>query len=338
LWLVQYYASAEVAWRMRGGDRRTAGEGTVERIKPGWRLENAQRPGAKQVMEKIEPVSAMALDPARVEDRSAKAMSLATQIEQTQPALFAEPELRFPLAAAQRQQGYPRQAERFYLMLSRATSRDAWWACAESERWLGDPKGVPPKAVLRVVSAMTRPRLDGRLDDAVWQKAPPAALRSAQNDDAEWPASVRLAYDREFLYVAIACREAPGVKYAQGSGPRLRDADLSGHDRVELFLDVDRDFVTAYHLAVDQRGWTAEDCWGDRTWDPTWYVAPGTLPGQWTAEAAIPLDQLTGRYPAPRDVWAAGLQRTVPGVGFQSWSTPASTAGMSEGFAYLIFE
>jgi len=318
LWLVQYFASVEVAWRVQGGQRRSAGEGHLREIRP---------------------VSTVGVDPLRLEDRAGKAASLAAQIEQTQPALFAEPSLRFPLAAAQRQQGYPRQAERFYLTMSRGTGRDAWWACAESERWLGDPgKSVPPKPVLRVIRAPARPRLDGQLDDPVWQKTPAATLRSVQGDDAEWPATVRLAYDNEFLYVAIACRAVPGMKYPPANGLRPRDADLTAHDRVELYLDLDRDFVTAFHLTVDHRGWTAEDCWGDRTWNPTWYVAAGRQTDVWTAEAAIPLDQLTGRYPGPRDVWAAGLQRTVPGVGFQSWSTPASATGTPEGFAYLIFE
>ena len=39
-----------------------------------------------------------------------------------------------------------------------------------------------------------------------------------------------------------------------------------------------------------------------------------------------------------RDAWAVGVQRTIPGVGFQSWSAPASTQVTPEGFGYLIFE
>jgi hypothetical protein len=107
---------------------------------------------------------------------------------------------------------------------------------------------------------------------------------------------------------------------------------------VDVFLDLDRDFATYYRLTIDQRGWPAEDCWGDSSWNPTWFVAAQTAEGTWTAEAAIPLDQLTGRYPASRDVWALGIQRTVPGVGFQSWTTPAATSVVPEGFGYLIFE
>ena len=67
-------------------------------------------------------------------------------------------------------------------------------------------------------------------------------------------------------------------------------------------------------------------------------MAARTADGSWTVEAAIPLEQLTGHYPAAHDVWAIGVQRTVPGVGFQSWSTPASTEGIPEGFGLLMFE
>ena len=55
-----------------------------------------------------------------------------------------------------------------------------------------------------------------------------------------------------------------------------------------------------------------------------------------------PVDADTGKLPVPpvkgRDAWAVGVQRTIPGVGFQSWSAPASTQVTPEGFGYLIFE
>ena len=113
---------------------------------------------------------------------------------------------------------------------------------------------------------------------------------------------------------------------------RPRNADLSAHDRVEVFLDIDRDFATYYHLAVDHRGWTFDRCWEDATWDPAGSLPSRQEKGRWTAEAAIPLKELTGRPPQPHDVWAVGIQRVVPGVGFQSWSTPAAVAVLPDGF------
>jgi hypothetical protein len=157
-------------------------------------------------------------------------------------------------------------------------------------------------------------------------------------DDADWPGEVMLAYDREFLYLAIQCRQAPGAAYPADARPRTRDADLSARDRVELFLDLDRDFATYYRLTIDHRGHPGEGCWGDPSWDPEWFVAAGAADGTWTAEAAIALDQLTGRYPTSRTVWGLGIQRTVPGVGFQSWSHPAAPSVRPEGFGYVTFD
>jgi hypothetical protein len=147
-----------------------------------------------------------------------------------------------------------------------------------------------------------------------------------------------LAHDNEFLYLAVHCRRAAGATSATGSGPRPRDPDLSAADRVEFYLDVDRDWVTAYHLVIDQRGWGAEDCWGDTTWNPTWFIAADHQGESWTVEAAIPLSELSAHAPRVKDAWAIGLQRIVPGVGFQSWTTPAAAKACPEGFGYLIFE
>ena len=60
--------------------------------------------------------------------------------------------------------------------------------------------------------------------------------------------------------------------------------------------------------------------------------------GEWTAEAAIPLSELSGQHPTAKTAWAVGIQRVVPGVGFQSWTAPAASEIMPEGFGLLIFQ
>jgi len=328
LWLLQYYASGETAWRMR-------------------------------------------CDAARQQKRFERAVAIGREIERTRFAWFAEPAVRFPLAAAYRGLGQPRQADRLYQLQNRCDDRDAWWACAQGELKLSDPKANPIKTILACVKAEAKPHLDGRLDDPVWKKAKSASLQSAQHDDGDWPAAVMLAYDAEFLYIAAHCREAPSEGHAKvgmaverpspiagaavqlphqprelednshlpsQSSSRPRDSDLSAHDRIEVLLDIDRNYSTYYRLAVDHRGWTNDRCWDDDTWDPAWFVASKQEDGSWTFEAAIPLAELTGRPPQPHDVWAVGIQRVVPGVGFQSWTTPASISVLPDGFGYLVFE
>jgi hypothetical protein len=272
-------------------------------------------------------------------DRPARALAIGKQIAERYPSLYVEPRVQFPLAVAQREAGYGRSAEKFYLNFLRTRPHDAWWTCAAAEQWLEHGQTIaPPKEMWRAAPAGTKPRLDGKLDDAVWQAAKPVELHSTLRDDSAWPAVAMLAYDLEFLYLAVNCRQAPGGKYETSREPRPRDPDLSSHDRIDICLDVDRDWATYYRLTVDHRGWTREVCSSDPTWNPTWFVAAATTENSWIVEAAIPWAELTGQPPGAKDVWAAGVQRTVPGVGFQSWTTPASTQIVPEGFGYLTFD
>jgi len=312
-WLVQYYAGSEPAWRVEGDQRIAA-------------------PGG----------SALALDTSPPGARAEQAAQWGKQIERTWPELFAEPAVRFPLAVADRRRGFPGDAQRYFLTLRHKQEQDAWWACAQGEAWLAKPEGMPPKPVLRCVRTDAKPKLDGLLDEPLWQRAQPARLEHPgeppSSADPPAPAEVRLAYDAEFLYLAARCPRASGAAYEPAKGPRTRDPDLSAEDRVELLLDLDRDYATWYRLTIDHQGRPAEACWGDASWNPTWFVAGGSEENAWTAEAAIALDQLIGRRPGPRDVWAVGLQRAVPPIGFQSWSTPAAVRVVPEGFGYLLFE
>jgi hypothetical protein len=105
-----------------------------------------------------------------------------------------------------------------------------------------------------------------------------------------------------------------------------------------LLIDVDRDYATFYRLTVDQRGFTGEACLGDATWNPRWFVAAVSKPTTWAVEGAIPMRELTAEPPRRGQLWALGLQRTIPGLGFQSWTRPASASVLSQGFGLLRFD
>jgi photosystem II stability/assembly factor-like uncharacterized protein len=267
-----------------------------------------------------------------------EAVLFARQVELALPDLYASPAIRYPLAAVYRQQGEDVQAERLYVLDHRGVDRDAWWNCARGERWLADRKGPPPRTLVSCAAVSERPHLDGRLDEPIWKKGAPIALTSPSSDDRAWPATVFAAHDEKFLYLAVQCRQAPGTRYDTASQPRPRDPDLSQHDRVDIYLDTNRTYASYYHLTIDHRGWAADECCGDPSWNPKWFVAAKTADGSWTAEAAIPLAELNATIVPGKTVWAVGVQRTVPGVGFQSWTTPASPEVVPEGFGWLSFE
>ena len=212
-------------------------------------------------------------------------------------------------------------------------------ACVAGEMWLETSRGTPPKPTWTCHVAAQRPRLDGVLEEAAWQSGQPVVLHSLLDKDRGWPAAVWLAYDREFLFLAARCRKAPGVRYVASTGARPRDANLDDHDRIELFMDVNRDYTSFWRLAIDHRGWTGESCLEDTTWNPTWYVASNVDEQHWYVEAAIPIRALSSKRPTRGDTWAIGIQRTVPGAGFQAWTHPASPDRVRpEGFGYLMFD
>ena len=339
IWLIHYYGSGEVGWRMRRKTRfavqqaavtsLTAPAGEVQPagfVPPGDR--RLQRTGSSQT-------AGIGLKPY---ERAGRAVAIGRILERTNPSLFAEPAVRFPLAAAFRNQGLSRDAERYFHALTQPGVDPHWQACGQAELWLKHATGLPPKPLLTCSRAQQKPHLDGILTDPVWNAATAAALSSDQHDDDDWPCAVLAAQDREYLYLAISARKAALSAYPASSAPRPRDADLSAHDRVELLIDVDRDFATFFRLQVDHRGWTRESCFDDLTWNPRWFVAARDTDREWTCEIAIPLHELTPQAPLARDAWAIGIQRIVPQVGFQSWTRPAALDAQPRGFGLLVFE
>jgi photosystem II stability/assembly factor-like uncharacterized protein len=352
LWLVQYYASSEVAWRNRQGTsysvhlvsatsqrENPAAAAVATTDKDGAPLEivdRSQRSGLTGVSQS--QTAAPAMTPAY---RAGRALALAKVIERTRPTLFARPALQLPLAASQRLSGQeqPSAGPRSVLPVAAHTvGAGTWSACIAAEEWLKDSKGPPPKKLLAAVTASHKPRLDGRLDDPLWQSAKPASLTGAIAADGSLPAAVVLAWDDEFLYFAASCKKAAGELYVRGEEPRPHDSDLSQQDHLVLLLDVDRDYATWWQLAIDFAGRPAASCFGDATWNPQWFIAAGGDEAWWTVEAAIPLAELGPARPQVRDVWAAQVQRVVPQRGVWALGQPATVGIRPEGFGLLVFE
>jgi hypothetical protein len=341
LWLIQFYASSEAS-------HRAATPAVAPPI-----VHDAAETDQNDVRAAAFEAPAVGLSR---DDRFRRAAQLADYLKSARPALYAEPTVRFAEVAAQRQLGYSNPAKRYFLSLSERPATDPWRQCAETEQWLAQPGDqAPPKVIAACRRTFERPHLDGNLDEPFWETADRMRLRdesetepriatanrktATDKPDAEnEPTAVRLAYDDEFLYVAVRCRKAIAIDYRPDDSPRARDADLSQYDRVSLQLDLDRDFTTAYQLTVDHRGWTNDACWGDATWNPNWYVAAASDEDYWVVEAAVPLAELTSAAPAPKHVWAVAARRTIPRVGNESWSSPSAAGDSPDQFGILIFE
>jgi hypothetical protein len=343
-WLVQYYASGEAAWglaraQVAAGDPDVVPNATDNATASGGVGQAVfLQPAMAAVQPTVDPSSYRApISEARSHERSHRATLYGQLIQNSRPSLFAAPEVRFPLAEANRNLGREREAEGYFHALAGSGLGDPWLSCARSELWLQQPQRRAPKQVAECVRTERRPRLDGRLDDAVWSQCLPLPLTSPHGDDAPWPAAVMLARDAEFLYLAVSCRTAPGADYPASDSPRPRDPDLTKRDRLELLIDVDRDYATFYRFTVDHRGWVREACLDVEAWDPDWYVAASQDADAWIIEVAIPFRQLSPVTPGNQDAWAIGLHRIVPGVGFQSWTPSDSPRATPATFGLCLF-
>jgi hypothetical protein len=256
------------------------------------------------------------------------------------PLFTHDPGVQFCLQSARRNLGDFETPKKWYGEFVARQPEGPWRSAAAAELWLMNRTGPPPKPVAVCKPAEARPYLDGKLDDPCWEASTPLRLQNAAGTTAEdYPTEVRLAYDNEFLYVSVRCSH-PAGQQVPPLKPRLHDADLHDHDRVSLLLDLDRDYATCYHLQIDQRGCLLEDCWGDRRWDPRWFVALHSEAQAWTAEAAIPLLALTGDKVTPGRAWAFNAIRVLPNRGVQAWSLPAEApeeALRAEGLGLLLF-
>jgi photosystem II stability/assembly factor-like uncharacterized protein len=270
-----------------------------------------------------------------------------------------EPTIQFCVQSARRHMGDVQAALKWYRDFVARTHDGPWRRCALAELWLANRTGEAPKPVLYCRLTDSRPYLDGKLDDPCWASAKPIRLQSADSVGAasraaqeagparlagptienRYPTEVRMAHDVDFLYIAVRCGH-PAGQSTPAAKVRTRDQDMRKNDRVSILLDLDRDYATCFHLQVDQRGCVLEDCWGDRTWDPRWFVAIHREPTSWTAEIAIPRNALTSDHITAGNAWAANFVRVVPSQGVQAFSLPAEAPEVAlrpEGMGLILF-
>lgn len=323
-WLTRHYASGEARRRAdaEGGAAFTSGGGVVQASgSQGVRLtdgETAQlwAKACLDLEDKLKAFGPVGRDPAVMLS-----------------ALAAKRSLGRTADAAEQIAGYFKTAAGAKELKA---GEDLWRDCLAAELWLNNREAVaPPKAFALCPKAADRPHLDGKLDDDCWKGIKPLALDVTSGAVKEYGTKAYFTADDEYLYFAVECSH-PAGKGQPKAEKRRRDDDLRGRDRVDILLDVDRDYQTYFRLQVDQRGCVADDCTGDATWNPKWFVACEPTETGWTAEIAIPKAELTGGF-KPGTTWAMNVTRVVPGVGCRAWSGPAAASPKPEGMGLMQF-
>jgi hypothetical protein len=173
---------------------------------------------------------------------------------------------------------------------------------------------VPPMIAVRTTTPI---KVDGVLDEPVWQTAAPMT-RFLQTDAHEGEAAtesteVRIVYDDDALYVGARMWDA----HPDSIQARLqrRDGGVSSDDII-IGLDPYHDRRSGYYFWVSAAGVQGDgllynDTWSDDSWDGVWEGRAHIDDRGWTAEMRIPFSQLRFRHGADQ-VWGVNFRRDIP--------------------------
>ncbi len=341
-WLSKYYASAEARHCAESDCKVTFESGTMIPVGGGVKpATHAELQLDRQQYRMHDPDAAKACWKACLE--------LETKLAGFGPVYNRDPAILLATLAARRQLGLTgdaaKQMASYFQNVPGASELppgvDLWRDCLAAEVWLFNRAAMPvqPKSLAICPIAPKKPYLDGKLDDECWQAFKPLDMKHATDSSASkgYTTKTYFAHDDRYVYVAVECQHPEGKRVPKAE-KRLRDENLNGHDRVEILFDLDRDYQTYYRFQIDHRGCVAEDCWGDKGWNPKWHVAIDSTPTGWTAEIAIPRGELSGTPITNGTTWGMNVSRVVPGVGVQSWSGPADANPRPEAMGLIKFQ
>jgi hypothetical protein len=178
------------------------------------------------------------------------------------------------------------------------------------------PPAIPP--VVQAVEANEKIIIDGRLDEAAWQKAPPVTeffrIEPRQGGAVVYPTEVRILFDEKNLYVGAVCKDSLGRGGARVQDFR-RDFDYFENDNFSVQLDPQN--LKRYCLAFQatplgtQRDLQVFDgSLKDTDWDALWSVRTTMTDSGYIAEFAIPFKTLRYRQPADGETATWGLSFT----------------------------
>lgn len=198
-------------------------------------------------------------------------------------------------------------------------------AAAQAPENGGSPEHAdgPSVQALRLdPEAGERVRLDGRLDEAAWARAPAASgfrqREPREGAPATEPTEVRVLYDGRALYIGILARD--GTPEAVVGRTRQRDRlmdrgfrslSFQEDDGVAILLDAFHDHRNAVVFAVNPLGAKFDALVTDEgrevnvDWRGVWSAAAVRTDEGWSAELEVPFRSL--RYPEVREAQTWGL-------------------------------
>ncbi len=203
-------------------------------------------------------------------------------------------------------------------------------------------KNPIPEVKAFSLDKITKPVIDGNLDDSAWANSE-EFLFSTNNKTGEKSkikTSVRIAYDKENLYLGIFCYEDDMASIkdfcVKADGDVWRDNNLD-----IFFAPKKRDEYK--HLVVNSLGTVLDLSFRNGKEDVKWNVDGEIKTSHknngWVVEMALSLKSISNEVPNTDDVWTFNIFRVRPkGNEYLALSPTFGLFAKPENFAKLIFK
>jgi hypothetical protein len=187
-----------------------------------------------------------------------------------------------------------------------------------------DPQSSRERPSVPATRVTEAPRIDGVLDEAVWQLAPVIDTFTQQEPQEGRAATdrteVRVLVDGRHLYIGVRAYATEPIVATE----MRRDADrLFDEDNFQIILDTFQDSRNGYMFLTTPLGAKLEQQIFDegegggrgttaninRNWDGIWESAARITSDGWTAEIAIPFSTL--RFNPDQQTWGVNFMRHV---------------------------
>ena len=188
------------------------------------------------------------------------------------------------------------------------------------------------RATVRAVRTPSPIRIDGRLDEAVYEQVQPISGFIQTEPTAGAPSTEKteawVLFDDKAIYISFRCWETR-VGHRVANEMRRDSTTMIDNDMVAFILDTFRDQTSGAYFGVNSLGGRMDGQFSgtqyNGDWNPLWDARTGSFGGGWTAEIVMPFSSL--RYPQGREQeWGINLQRTIRTKNELSFLTRLSNA------------
>lgn len=186
---------------------------------------------------------------------------------------------------------------------------------------------IRQSSVLAAPLVDTAPKIDGKLDDAVWQKAQPLRHFGFRDKAVRYQTEGWLCRDAANFYFAARCFD----DNLAGLVTAFEGRALWKNDCIELFIVPEKKELFFAHLIITCDGRTHGSTWVPDEWgEPTrgqdvkLTAATGKEKDAWTMELSVPIAAF-GHPITPQSVWALGFCR-------EKHSDPPEVSSFQGGF------